>query len=103
MMTIAEQIALLTPTPTTYTPMVGATKERPLAYSFRKGVEVERVELGTVGPGSYEPSKLKQDPSSRWTSSLVWTGRLPRELEPVKEKYTSAAPFPPPPKLEPLY
>jgi hypothetical protein len=116
-MTIAEQIALLTPTSTTYTPKVDFTKERVRAYPWKKGDGGEaKIDLsGVIGPGAYEqPSMLGPsmfDSTRRstdlaatpWGKSQVWTGRLPRELEPIKEKYGKAAAIPPPPPLRSLH
>jgi len=113
-LTIAEEIANLTPTPTTYTPKVAVTMERvrafPWARSDGEGSMVPDVSI--LGPGSYEAPTLftgKQFDSTRPNHlnptvpfARGWTGRLDRSLEPIKEKYGNAAPLPAPPNLRDL-
>jgi len=110
-LTIAEQIALLTPTPTTYTPKVDYTIERVKAYPWARNDNAEgiRPQAISAGPGSYEATSMRgpQHDSKRRSDQMYsipkrWTGRLPRELEPVKEKYGAADPPPPPPLLPKL-
>ena len=112
-LTPAEQIALLEPTSTTYTPQIQLTRPRVRSYPWKRA-EGEAVIDHTsvlVGPGSYETnsSMLGKQEISKYRSndgkpfSTAWTARLPRELEPVKESVATSAPPPSPPKLQALY
>lgn len=69
-------------------------------------------DLVGVGPGSYDLPQMTacdQYDSSKSNNqtfkiSKSYTGRLPKELEPIKEKYASSSqPLPSPPKLTPLH
>lgn len=112
-LTPAEQIALLEPTSTTYTPQIQLTRPRVRSYPWKRA-EGEAVIDHTsvlVGPGSYETnsSMFGKQEISKYRSndgkpfSTAWTARLPRELEPVKESVATSAPPPSPPKLQALY
>lgn len=112
-MTIAEQVANLTPTATTYNPKFAVVKPRVSGGAWKHdegGVLVDQRTL--VGPGSYSlPSMIgPQFDSSRTNSnqpikfSSSRTGRLPRSLEQIAEgpRSASGAPIPKPPKLQPI-
>ena len=110
-LTIAEQLANLTPTSTTYRPSHSLTRLRPLAYPWRRdnGEVADDKESSMLGPGAYEATPMSgpQVDSRRRSNNAgsmpkAWSKRLPRELEPVTEKYASTAPLPPPPRLLPL-
>jgi len=114
MLTIAEQLANLTPTSTTYRPRDTylSTKERPRSFPWKHdhgdGGEIKLADA-IVGPGSYEAASMTgvQHDSTRTTRPALsmpkaWTMRLPRDLEPLQEKYGAPAPLPPIPQLVPL-
>mmetsp|Transcript_16830 Transcript_16830/g.21846 ORF Transcript_16830/g.21846 Transcript_16830/m.21846 type:complete len:490 (+) Transcript_16830:120-1589(+) len=113
MMTIAEQIANLTPTPTTYKPNHNYVKDRIKAYPWKRGDGNESMvgSISITGPGSYEaPSMtgIQYDSTKKthktYSLSKTWSGRLPKELEPIKEKYAAGdINLPPIPKLTPLH
>ena len=111
-LTPAEQIALLEPTSTTYTPQIQLTRPRVKAYPWKRaeGDAIIDHTAVLVGPGSYEHSSMmgaqfesqrQNNDAYKW--STVWTERLPRHLEPTTEKYASSDPLPPPPKLKVLH
>jgi hypothetical protein len=111
-LTPAEQIALLEPTSTTYTPQVAITKPRVKAYPWKRaeGDAIIDHTAVLVGPGSYEhnsmigtqyESQRRSNDAYKWSN--VWTGRLPRHLEPATEKFATSAPLPSPPTLKVLH
>jgi hypothetical protein len=114
MLTMAEQLATLTPTATTYRPKDTyiSTKERPRSFPWKQDHgDGASVKLGdaVVGPGAYDAASMTgpQHDSTKTsrpalTVPKAWTQRLPRDLEPLQEKYGAAAPLPPIPKLKAL-
>lgn len=110
-LTIAETLARLGPTATTYHPQYTQTHHRSLAYPWKQeeGAGMSTDSSPFVGPGSYEaPQPLGPQAESHRRNPVVVsvprtrTGRLPLESEPRHAKYSAAISLPPPPYLPPL-
>lgn len=111
--TIAEQVANLTPTATTYNPKFALVKPRVSGGAWKQAEGDVSVDLKNfVGPGSYslpsmmgpqfDSAHINSNHPIKFTSSR--TGRLPRSLERITEGSATATnvPIPKPPRLQPI-
>jgi hypothetical protein len=111
--TVAEEIAVLGPTPTSYYPRIDLTKQTPRTFTFKQSYGSDSINdkyAALVGPGAYESRssighQVLSDKANTHGSkfSTAWAGRLDVSLEPhTSQQFSTKVDLPPEPVLADL-